>query len=285
MAGPAAPHLTRELIIEGIPRVQEGLNPRVIEQKLRGFLVVNAAGRRRPARGLDRCAVCRHAMRGARLAERWLVSYADFITLLFAFFATMYAISSVDSQKLATVAHALQVAFDDSPKGRSLASGQGLLPENGALIRRSARAVERRRAVERVARSWPTSSLAHRLELIVDRRGVTLSIPEAGTFAVGTTSCLKPRRHWSGRVAGALGRVCQLGARRRAYRRRADSQLRFALELGPLGRPGQPRGRISRSRAGLEPGAAVGDRARRVPSARPEYARPKIAPATGASTW
>jgi chemotaxis protein MotB len=27
--------------------------------------------------------------------ERWLVSYADFITLLFAFFTTMYAISTV----------------------------------------------------------------------------------------------------------------------------------------------------------------------------------------------
>src|SRR5205809_3989149 len=66
--------------------------------------------------------------------DRWLVSYADFITLLFAFFATMYAISSVDSQKLSSVAHALQVAFDDSAKGRSLASGQGLLPENGVLV-------------------------------------------------------------------------------------------------------------------------------------------------------
>jgi chemotaxis protein MotA len=41
--------LTRELIIEGITSVQEGLNPRVIEQKLRGFLIVNeqdGAGRR-----------------------------------------------------------------------------------------------------------------------------------------------------------------------------------------------------------------------------------------------
>lgn len=28
--------------------------------------------------------------------ERWLVSYADFITLLFAFFVVMYAVSSVN---------------------------------------------------------------------------------------------------------------------------------------------------------------------------------------------
>jgi chemotaxis protein MotA len=43
--------LTRELIIEGITAVQEGLNPRVIEQKLRGFLVVSEqdGSRRRAA--------------------------------------------------------------------------------------------------------------------------------------------------------------------------------------------------------------------------------------------
>ena len=28
--------------------------------------------------------------------ERWLVSYADFITLLFAFFVVMYSISSIN---------------------------------------------------------------------------------------------------------------------------------------------------------------------------------------------
>src|ERR1700755_2345571 len=66
--------------------------------------------------------------------ERWLVSYADFITLLFAFFATLYAISSVDAQKLTTVAHALQVAFDDSAKGRALASGEGGLRDSGRLV-------------------------------------------------------------------------------------------------------------------------------------------------------
>jgi chemotaxis protein MotA len=36
--------LTRELIIEGITSVQEGLNPRVIEQKLRGFLIDSKHG-------------------------------------------------------------------------------------------------------------------------------------------------------------------------------------------------------------------------------------------------
>jgi chemotaxis protein MotB len=33
--------------------------------------------------------------------ERWLVSYADFVTLLFAFFVVMYAISSVNEASTA----------------------------------------------------------------------------------------------------------------------------------------------------------------------------------------
>ena len=32
--------------------------------------------------------------------ERWLVSYADFITLLFAFFVVLYASSQVDKKKM-----------------------------------------------------------------------------------------------------------------------------------------------------------------------------------------
>jgi len=43
----------------------------------------------------------------------------------------MYAISSVDAMKLTKVAHALQVAFDDSAHGRSLAAGSGVMPERG----------------------------------------------------------------------------------------------------------------------------------------------------------
>ena len=43
--------------------------------------------------------------------ERWLVSYADFITLLFAFFVVMYAISSVNEGKYKVLSNALVDAF------------------------------------------------------------------------------------------------------------------------------------------------------------------------------
>ncbi|MFZ0271987.1 MAG: flagellar motor protein MotB [Acidobacteriaceae bacterium] len=43
--------------------------------------------------------------------DRWLVSYADFITLLFAFFVVLYASSRADERKQAQIAHSIQSAF------------------------------------------------------------------------------------------------------------------------------------------------------------------------------
>ena len=43
--------------------------------------------------------------------ERWLVSYADFITLLFAFFVVMYALSSVNEGKYRILSDSMASAF------------------------------------------------------------------------------------------------------------------------------------------------------------------------------
>jgi chemotaxis protein MotB len=45
--------------------------------------------------------------------DRWLVSYADFITLLFAFFVVLYASAQVDQRKVGKLAMAIQVAFQE----------------------------------------------------------------------------------------------------------------------------------------------------------------------------
>jgi chemotaxis protein MotB len=46
--------------------------------------------------------------------ERWLVSYADFITLLFAFFVVMYSISQVNEGKYRILSDTLVSAFNNS---------------------------------------------------------------------------------------------------------------------------------------------------------------------------
>lgn len=48
--------------------------------------------------------------------ERWMVSYADFLTLLFAFFVVMYAISSVNEGKYRVLSDSISLAFTN-PRG------------------------------------------------------------------------------------------------------------------------------------------------------------------------
>lgn len=48
--------------------------------------------------------------------ERWLVSYADFITLLFAFFVVMYSVSSVNEGKMRVLSDTLVANFSDRTK-------------------------------------------------------------------------------------------------------------------------------------------------------------------------
>ena len=45
--------------------------------------------------------------------ERWLVSYADFITLLFAFFVVLYASAQIDRTRVGRLSAAIQTAFQD----------------------------------------------------------------------------------------------------------------------------------------------------------------------------
>lgn len=51
--------------------------------------------------------------------ERWLVSYADFITLLFAFFVVMYSMSSVNEGKYRVLSDTMVDAFKTPPKSPS----------------------------------------------------------------------------------------------------------------------------------------------------------------------
>lgn len=73
--------------------------------------------------------------------ERWLVSYADFITLLFGFFVVMYSVSQVNESKYRTLAETLSETFigpmklagvpaserDDRPQEASPASAANLI--------------------------------------------------------------------------------------------------------------------------------------------------------------
>jgi chemotaxis protein MotB len=137
--------------------------------------------------------------------DRWLISYADFVTLLFAFFTTMYAISTVDAKKLQEMVESMQVAFDASkvpPPKRPLVKPDTTpvkvpTPDQLALQALKARLSERLKL----------QIQGGQVGLEVDPRGLVVSIREAGTFGVGSAELSDSARSVLGEVADALADV------------------------------------------------------------------------------
>ncbi len=129
--------------------------------------------------------------------DRWLISYADFITLLFAFFTTLYAISTVDDSKLTRVAVGLQDALDVPDAARHRGNKIPVVGES--LLTREqldAKAVLKRDMAEDLE--------SGRMELLEDRRGLVLSIPEASAFATGSADLSPTAMQAVERLAGSL---------------------------------------------------------------------------------
>jgi chemotaxis protein MotB len=110
--------------------------------------------------------------------ERWLVSYADFITLLFAFFTTMYAISTVDARKLSSMVDSMQTAFDSEGVPRPGAPN----PKAAAVTELST--ADRERALARLLRERLDRTA---VDVEIDRRGIVVSMREAGSFPTGSS--------------------------------------------------------------------------------------------------
>ncbi len=137
--------------------------------------------------------------------DRWLVSYADFITLLFAFFVVMYAISSVNETKYRDFSNALTQAFStlqgDQAKARqgmAASPGKGAesvqdKPDQVLVDRKNARLAEEERKREAYLKQL-TSDLKRVLSPLVDKgqvsvtqtgRGIVLDINVKALFHEG----------------------------------------------------------------------------------------------------
>lgn len=97
--------------------------------------------------------------------DRWLISYADLVTLLLALFIVLYAASDHERAK--------QIAQSFSE--RSFA-GEGVLPENSALVGPAEKLAEK-------FRSNPVLSSSTTMDQT--KRGFVVSLSEAGFFAPG----------------------------------------------------------------------------------------------------
>jgi chemotaxis protein MotB len=136
--------------------------------------------------------------------ERWLVSYADFITLLFAFFTTMYAISTVDAQKMSKMVASMQIALKGDPM---LPPAPVPLPQNGLpqpIVPRLDNLVALR---QQLAARLEGQIASGNVEIGVDSRGLVVSIREAGSFPSGSAELSEAARALLAQVAAPLSEL------------------------------------------------------------------------------
>ncbi len=114
--------------------------------------------------------------------ERWLLTYADLITLLMIFFILMYTISNLDKQKLAQVSASLQEALLGEKSGKIIGESPGplMVPGQGQEAEAMARA---REALNKFIKD---SKLEAKVSVHEEERGLVISIKEPLLFASGS---------------------------------------------------------------------------------------------------
>jgi len=133
--------------------------------------------------------------------DRWLVSYADFITLLFAFFVVLYASSRADQRKQSQIAHSIEAAFQALglfPAGQpshqhngALADAQeSVAPVNVILGDDLSASPEVQRDLKELQAKLTgllSNQIAeHVVALHLGRDGLTISLREAGFYDSGS---------------------------------------------------------------------------------------------------
>ncbi len=108
--------------------------------------------------------------------DRWVISYADFITLLFAFFTTMYAISHVDMGKLEKFTGSMKEAFKTQKVSQHITPIEGIRP-----IHQEAFQIEKdlRSIIEE-------SGKIEGINITVEQEGVRLSFSDSIIFESGS---------------------------------------------------------------------------------------------------
>ena len=158
--------------------------------------------------------------------ERWLVSYADFITLLFAFFVVMFASSQTDKGKAKQVSEAVEKALKEGSSVSSMPpavakvlggtaddKGQGNAQMHGPGGAQKASKEDRPEVMELgVSLKLLSTQLSEeiksgKVEVSMTPRGIVVSLKQAAFFSSGTDAVDLNTMPTLEKVAGALKAV------------------------------------------------------------------------------
>lgn len=163
--------------------------------------------------------------------DRWLVSYADFITLLFAFFVVMYSISSVNEAKYKIFSDSLNIAFSQrlaittpiapvnqplAPSSQQRTQPPNIVPNRNKILvdKHTAQLGEQQRKIEERMKKLASGLRQVMAPMIQQRlvninqtkRGVVMDISESTLFNIGEANLQDRSLDVLRQVSTVLGR-------------------------------------------------------------------------------
>lgn len=137
--------------------------------------------------------------------ERWLVSYADFITLLFAFFVVMYSVSSINEGKYKVLSETMVSAFSNTkPVGELTLLNLPVAKKKEIVVKENPAKPDNTRAYLKVANAISMAKMPQGVKITSTERGLSIQIKDDALFESGSATIHSPMKEFLDLVAGLV---------------------------------------------------------------------------------
>ena len=158
--------------------------------------------------------------------ERWLVSYADFITLLFAFFVVMFASSQTDKAKAQAISDSVEKALKGESFSKAVSAILGGSPDNtgqgnaqmkgpGGVkkevkpvdVKKNGQIAELLPSLKVLTKELGAEIQAGKLQISMGSRGLIISFTQAALFPSGEDEITKDFYPGVQKIANAIKQI------------------------------------------------------------------------------
>jgi chemotaxis protein MotB len=147
--------------------------------------------------------------------ERWLLTYADMITLLMLFFIVLYSMSNVDSEKYKKVSQALETIFQGGNmgifeegivpgQGGLLSGGRGILDNAGQLPSEKGKSQKKKIHISKLKGLLKQDVTTGRVSVVSNEVGIVVTLASDAYFEPGSAELLPDAKTTLKKIADLL---------------------------------------------------------------------------------
>ncbi|TAL37061.1 MAG: flagellar motor protein MotB [Spirochaetes bacterium] len=147
--------------------------------------------------------------------ERWLLTYADMITLLMLFFIVLYSMSNVDTEKYKKISQALQTIFQGGNmgifeegivpgQGGILTGGRGILDSAGQLPSEKGKSQKKKIHISKIKGLLKQDVTTGRVSVVSNEIGIVVTLASDAYFESGSAELLPDAKATLKKIADLL---------------------------------------------------------------------------------